>query len=91
VYNDTVTCIIGGVTKENVMIKLTKKTDAYWAGNDMGNEAAQWVVKGAEDIVVRKSGFGWVATENGTRIVSGRGTKKEVLEELEWKRPELVS
>jgi hypothetical protein len=91
VYNDTVTCIIGGVTKENVMIKLTKKTDAYWAGNGMSNEAAQWVVKGAEDIVVRKSGFGWVATENGTRIVSGRGTKKEVLEELEWKRPELVS
>ncbi len=73
------------------MIKLTKKTDAYWAGNGFGNEAAQWVVKGAEQIVVCKSGFGWIATENGTRIVSGRGTKKEVIAELEWKRPELVA
>jgi len=57
----------------------------------MGDIPAQWVVKGAEDIVVRHSGSGWIATENGTRIVSGRGTKKEVLEELEWKRPDLVS
>ena len=38
------------------MIKLTKKSDAFWAGNGFGNEAAEWVVKGAEDIVVRKSG-----------------------------------
>jgi hypothetical protein len=91
VYNDTVICIIVGIAKENVMIKLTKKADAFWAGNGFGNEAAEWVVKGAEDIVVRKSGFGWVATENGTRIVSGRGTKKEVIAELEWKRPELAS
>ena len=82
---------ISGPNKENVMIKLTKKTDAFWAGNGFGNEAAEWVVKGAEDIVVRKSGSGWIATENGTRIVSGRGTKKEVIAELEWKRPELVS
>jgi hypothetical protein len=78
-------------TTENVMIKLTKKSDAFWAGNGFGNEAAEWVVKGAEDIVVRKSGSGWIATENGTRIVSGRGTKKEVIAELEWKRPELVA
>jgi len=91
VYNDTGLCIIVGIAKENVMIKLTKKTDAFWAGNGMGDIPAQWVVKGAEDIVVRHSGSGWIATENGTRIVSGRGTKKEVLEELEWKRPELVS
>jgi len=91
VYNDTVICIIVGIAKVNVMIKLTKKADANWAGNGFGNEAAEWVVKGAEDIVVRKSGFGWVATENGTRIVSGRGTKKEVIAELEWKRPELAS
>jgi len=73
------------------MIKLTKKTDAFWAGNGFGNEAAEWVVKGAEDIVVRKSGFEWIATENGTRIVRGRGTKKLLLEELEWKRPELAA
>jgi hypothetical protein len=73
------------------MIKLTKKADAFWAGNGFGNEAAEWVVKGAEDIVVRKSGSGWIATENGTRIVSGRGTKKEVIAELEWKRPELAA
>ena len=74
------------------MIKLTKKADAFWAGNGFGNEAAEWVVKGAEDIVVRKvSGGGWIATENGTRIVSERGTKKEVLAELEWKRPEVVA
>jgi hypothetical protein len=73
------------------MIKLKKINDAYWAGNGFGNQSAEWVVKGAEDIVVRKSGFGWIATENGTRIVNGRGTKKEVIAELEWKRPELAS
>ena len=64
------------------MIKLTKKTDAFWAGNGMGDIPAQWVVKGAEDIVVRHSGSGWIATENGTRIVSGRGTKKRCSKSL---------
>tara|TARA_Y100000114_G_scaffold38288_2_gene33946 strand:+ start:3532 stop:3753 length:222 start_codon:yes stop_codon:yes gene_type:complete len=73
------------------MIKLKKMNDAYWAGNGFGNEPAEWVVKGAENIVVRRSGLGWIATENGTRIVNGLGTKKEVLEVLEWKRPELAS
>jgi hypothetical protein len=73
------------------MIKLVKKADAFWAGNGFGNQPAEWVVKGAEDIVVRKTGFEWIATENGTRIVSGRGTKKEVIAELECKRPELAA
>tara|TARA_R110000744_G_scaffold263311_1_gene377710 strand:+ start:351 stop:572 length:222 start_codon:yes stop_codon:yes gene_type:complete len=73
------------------MIKLTKKAESYWAGNGFGNEAAEWVVKGAEGITVRKSGFGWIATENGARIIKGAGTKKEALEWLEDKRPELAS
>ena len=73
------------------MIKLVKKADAFWAGNGFGNETAEWVVKGAEDIIVRKSGFSWIATENGARIVKGAPTKKEALEWLADKRPELVS
>jgi len=73
------------------MIKLVKKADAFWAGNGFGNEAAEWVVKGAEDIIVRKSGFNWIATENGTHLVKGAPTKKEALEWLADKRPELAS
>ena len=74
-----------------MMIKLVKKAGAFWAGNGFGNETAEWVVKGAEDIIVRKSGFSWTATENGARIVKGAPTKKEALEWLEDKRPELAS
>ena len=74
------------------MIKLTKKADAYWAGNGFGNDAAEWVVKGAEHIHVWSSGGGnWNVTnrDTGERILRNKPGKAFTLELLEDKHPEL--
>jgi hypothetical protein len=76
------------------MIKLTKKTDAFWAGNGFGNEAAEWVVKGAEHINVWSSGGNnWNVTnrDTGERILRNKYGRAFTLELLEDKMPELGS
>jgi len=75
------------------MIKLTKKVDAYWKGNGMGNATAEWVVKGTEHLHVWEGGLGWNITDrsNEKRIVKNVMTKKMALEWLEIKHPELAS
>jgi len=52
------------------MIKLIKKQDAEWLGNGLGNQAAQWVVKGAEHIELWKGSTEWniTNTQTGKRI-----------------------
>jgi len=74
------------------MIKLTKKTDAYWAGNGFGNEAAEWVVRGAEHLHVWSSGSGeWNVTdrETGERIIRREYGRANALKILAEKMPEL--
>ena len=93
-YNDTGLCIIVGIAKENVMIKLKKINDAYWAGNGFGNQPAEWVVKGAEHINVWSSGGNeWNVTnrDTGERILRNKYGRAFTLELLEDKMPELGS
>ena len=76
------------------MIKLTKTKESGWVDNVIGTETADWVVKKAPNIAVVEW-FGWCAIENmGTpekRILVRNGsTRKECLERLEQKRPELA-
>ena len=51
-------------------IKLTKVSASEWAGNGMGNSAAEWAVKGAEHIRIWKGSTYWNInnTETGERI-----------------------
>ncbi len=46
------------------MLKLKKTSEASWAGNGMGTNAAAWVVAGQEHIAVTKSSGQWVATDS---------------------------
>ena len=85
------------------MIKLKKRKDACWVDNLSGHQTAEWVVKKAPEIVVGRwtnwltsEGFGWCAIETGIpgistdRILVRNGmTRKDCLERLEAKRPEL--
>ncbi len=77
------------------MIKLKKRKDACWVDNLSGHQTAEWVVKKAPEIVVQER-FGWCAIETGIpgistdRILVRNGmTRKDCLERLEAKRPEL--
>ena len=56
--------------QEKDMIKLIKKQDEEWLGNGLGNQAAQWVVKGAEHIELWKGSTEWniTNTQTGKRI-----------------------
>jgi hypothetical protein len=76
-----------------MMIKLTKKADAYWGGNGFGNEAAEWVVQGAEYLHVWAGSAGfWNVTnrETGERVLINQPTRAFALELLEEKMPELA-
>jgi hypothetical protein len=79
-------------TTENVMIKLTKKSDAHWMGNGFGNAPAEWVVKGADHLHVWSSGGNkWNVTDRdtGKRLVRWAYTKKAALEAIAELLPEL--
>jgi len=56
--------------ENNMTIKLTKLNASEWLGNGMGNQAAQWVVKGAEHIELWKGSTEWniTNTQTGERI-----------------------
>ena len=77
------------------MIKLTKTQETQWNGNGFGNSSADWVVKGRENIAVRKLGGLWVALDtNEFALIKGvkiskkialAQTKNELLDLLETK------
>ena len=72
-------------------IKLSKTQGTEWKGTGFGSNAASWVVKGAEHIAINGGGSGfWYAIEDGKRIASG-STRREVLDCLAYKRPELIA
>ena len=78
------------------MIKLTKKSDAYWMGNGMGNAPAEWVVKGSEHLHVwsgGRQGGEWNVTDRNTgkRLVRWVHTRKAALESLAKLMPELTA
>lgn len=61
------------------MIKLTKTSTTTWNGNGFGTSAAEWVVKGQENIAVRKLGFKWFAIDTSEyAIIKGRKVFKKI-------------
>tara|TARA_R100001163_G_scaffold57001_1_gene44797 strand:- start:288 stop:530 length:243 start_codon:yes stop_codon:yes gene_type:complete len=77
------------------MVKLTKTQATQWNGNGFGNSSADWVVKGRENIAVRKLGGLWFALDTnefalikGVKIskkIAAAQTKNELLDLLETK------
>ena len=69
------------------VIKLKKCAPTGWGGNGFGNHSAEYVVEGAEHIVVfDRGGVDWCAfdTVQGKYVVRPYGLKKkEVVEQLE--------
>ena len=66
------------------MIKLTKTKATEWMGNGMGTQTAEWCVKGAENIIVFKTGHRWVAQNEDTCCVLCRAwDKKDLITKLE--------
>ena len=71
------------------MIKLTKTSSAQWQGNGFGISAAEWVVKGKENISIRKLSTKWVAVDtNEYAIVRGRKVVKKVA--TAWDKATLI-
>lgn len=80
---------------EKKMVKLVKTESAEWQGNGFGSETAEWVVKGQENIAIRKLSSFWFAVNtseyaliNGAKVVkkiARANTKKELLEILSEK------
>jgi len=64
------------------MINLTKAKATEWMGNGFGTRTAEWVVKGHENIEVRKIGGNWIAFDDGKRIARAWG-KKDLITKLE--------
>lgn len=61
------------------MIKLTKTNAAEWNGNGFGNNTAEWVVVGFENIAVRKLGINWFAVDvSEYAILNGRKVNKKI-------------
>ena len=61
------------------MIKLTKTTAAEWNGNGFGNNTAEWVVVGFENIAVRTLGINWFAVyPNEYAIFNGRQVNNKI-------------
>ena len=67
-------------------IKLTKTHPTQWNGNGMGNDPADWVIKGAEHIAVRKLGFRWWAIDTtkplGERRITWGDTRADLINKL---------
>lgn len=64
------------------MINLTKAKATEWMGNGFGTRTAEWVVKGHENIEVRKIGGNWIAFDDGKRIAKA-WDKKDLITKLE--------
>jgi hypothetical protein len=64
------------------MITLTKAKSTEWMGNGFGTRTAEWIVKGNENIAVRKIGGNWVAFDGDKRIAKA-WDKKDLLTKLE--------
>lgn len=64
------------------MITLTKAKSTEWMGNGFGTRTAEWVVKGNENIAVRKICGNWVAFDGDKKIAKAWG-KKDLLTKLE--------
>ena len=64
------------------MITLTKAKKTEWMGNGFGTRTAEWVVKGNENIAVRKVLGNWIAFEGDKRIARA-WDKKDLLTKLE--------
>lgn len=61
------------------MIKLTKNQATQWNGNGFGSSAADWVVKGRENIAVRKLGGAWFALDtNEPALIKGVKIPKKI-------------
>jgi hypothetical protein len=70
------------------MIKLTKTQSTQWNGNGLGTSAAEWCVKGAENILVYKLGLKWVAADTAhgmNRIICRAWSRADLLEIMEAK------
>tara|TARA_Y100000114_G_scaffold49085_1_gene44777 strand:- start:757 stop:978 length:222 start_codon:yes stop_codon:yes gene_type:complete len=70
------------------MIKLKKLSATQWNGNGFGTSTAEWCVKDAENILVYKLGFCWVAADIShgmNRIVCRGETRADLLEIMEAK------
>lgn len=64
------------------MIKLTKAKDTEWMGNGFGTRTAEWIVKGHENIEVRKIGGNWTAFD-GDKKIARAWDKKDLITKLE--------
>lgn len=64
------------------MVKLTKSKGSEWQGNGFGSSAAEWVVKGAEHIAVRRLVGNWYAIDTNTNTKIARGFDKAMLLEV---------
>ena len=80
---------------EKKMVKIVKTQTAEWQGNGFGSQTAEWVVKGQENIALRKLGSLWFAVNtseyaliNGVKVlkkIAKANTKKELIEILNEK------
>ena len=64
------------------MIKLTKTAGTQWNGNGFGVSSAEWVIKGAEHIAVRKLCGNWYAIDINTNRKIARGFDRAMLLEV---------
>jgi hypothetical protein len=64
------------------MVTLTKAKATGWIGNGFGTTSAEWVVKGHENIEIRKIGGWWVAVDGGKRIARA-WDKRDLVAKLE--------
>lgn len=61
------------------MLKLTKTKSSQWMGNGFGNDNAEWVVVGYENIAVKKLGFYWFAVDlNEYTMFNNRQVNKKI-------------
>lgn len=65
------------------MIKLKKAKSTEWNGNGFGTTTAEWVIKDAEHIAIRKLAGNWYAidTSDNNRKIA-RGFDKAMLLEV---------
>lgn len=67
-------------------MRLIKTKPTEWQGNGFGTNNAEWVVKDADYISVRKFLSDWVAIDNNTgERIARAWTKKELLDILNQK------
>ena len=70
-------------------IKLTKTHPTQWNGNGMGYDPADWVIKGAEHIAIRKLNLWWAidtTKPQGERRIAYGHTRAELISKLQSNR-----